>query len=338
MTVLACDLGGTRMKIGVVRAGQTLAQAVLPANSKCGLAPGLPEIKGAWMDLLAKLKLNLGDCSGISIAFPSLIDPQTGRVLAEYGKYADAMELDLRAWAKNEFDLPLAIENDARMAMVGEWLGGAGRGCDNLVMMTLGTGLGTSAIIEGRVLRGKHGQAGILGGHLTVNYRGRECHCRNVGCAEAEASTAFLTDLFKEQPGILESSLARAASLDYAAVFRLARRGDACAKAIRDHSLQVWASLAVNLIHAYDPEMVIIGGGIMASAKVILPFIQEHVRRCAHTPWGRVEVMASQLGDQATFAAAEWLLLEQAEQSFLKMKSPHRPKAAGAQDHRIFQR
>jgi glucokinase len=322
MTVLACDIGGTRMKIGIVRDGRVLAQTIVPANSKIGLKPNLPKLKAAWLELLAGLKIEAGDCAGISVAFASLIDVKCGRVLAEYGKYADAMDLDLRAWARQEFGLPLAIENDARMAMVGEWLAGAGRGFDNLVMITLGTGLGTAAIIDGVVLRGKHGQAGVLGGHFTVTTGGRKCNCGNVGCAEAEASTVFLPEIVKSRADYPASKLAQAKVLSYADIFRLAAEGDACSRAIRDHSLEVWSSLAVNLIHAYDPEILILGGGIMASAKAILPFIQNYVDRHAHTPWGQVRVQASELGDQAVFAASEWLLEEQMEWLAEKQLTP----------------
>lgn len=301
------------MKIGVVRHQEVLAQTIVPANSDMGIARGLPLLKQTWLSLLSKLKLSVSDCEGIVVAFASLVDPKSGRILAEYGKYTDAMELDLRAWARQEFGLPLAIENDARMAMVGEWLAGAGRGCENLVMITLGTGLGTSAIIDGQVLRGKHGQAGVLGGHFTVNYHGRACTCGNHGCAEAEASTAFLGEMLKDRPDFPSSALAKMAAPDFAAIFRLAAQGDACARAVRDHSLQVWSSLAVNLIHAYDPELVIIGGGIMASAEMILPIVRHYVNQHAHTPWGKVNVVASELNDHAVFAAAEWLLEEQSE-------------------------
>lgn len=310
MNVLACDLGGTRMKIGVIRDGRVLAQTVKPAKSKQGLAPHLPALKAAWLQLLKKLKLKPTDCAGVSVAFPSLVDPATGRVLAEYGKYADAMDLDLRAWAKAELGLPLAIENDARMALIGEWRLGAGRGSDNLVMMTLGTGLGTCAVIEGRVLRGRHGQAGVLGGHLTVRYGGRECSCGNLGCAEAEASTAFLGEVAANLPEWDSSPLRQAATLNYALVFKRAAAGDPCAVKLRDHSLRVWSSLAVNLIHAYDPEMLIIGGGI-AGADIVLPAIRDHVLRHAHTPWGKVRVVPSKLGDAAALVAGEWLLDEQ---------------------------
>jgi glucokinase len=310
MTILACDLGGTRMKIGVVRGGRVLAQAVEPSHSHLGLAPQLPVIKAVWRRLLTRLKMTLADCIGVSVAFPSLVDCATGRVLAEAGKFDDAMNLDLREWARTELGLPLLIENDARMALIGEWRFGAGQGCDNLVMLTLGTGLGVCAVIEGRVLRGKHGQAGVLGGHLTVRYGGRRCTCGNLGCAEAEASTAFLRSLAEESPAWDRSSLRTAATLDYARVFAHAAAGDTCAVAVRDHSLLVWGSLAVSLIHAYDPEILILGGGIMASGGEILPAIASHVNRHADTPWGKVRVVPSALGDQAALVAGEWLLRE----------------------------
>lgn len=309
MTVLACDLGGTRLKIGVVRDGRVLAQTVEPAHSHLGLAPQLPVLKAAWLRLLDGLKLTLGDCAGVTVAFPSLVDNSTGRILAEYGKYSDAPGLDLRAWAQTALGLPLAIENDARMALIGEWRAGAGQGCDNLVMVTLGTGLGVCALVEGRVMRGKHGQAGVLGGHLTVRYGGRRCSCGNLGCAEAEASTASLRQLAEGSWSWDQSSL-QSGELDYARVFAHAAAGDACAVAVRDHSLLVWGALAVSLIHAYDPEVLILGGGIMASAGQILPAITDHVNRHAHTPWGKVRVVSSALGDQAALVAGEWLLRE----------------------------
>ena len=87
-----------------------------------------------------------------------------------------------------------------------------------------------------------------------------------------------------------------------------ASSGDAAAKLLLAHSLQVWGALAVSLIHAYDPERLILGGGIMAGADVILPAIQQYVGAHAHTPWGKVQVVASQLGDDAALLAGPWLI------------------------------
>jgi len=308
MTILACDLGGTRMKIGVVREGRVLAQTTAPANSKADMATALSMLQNAWLHLLRELKLEVRDCAGISMAFPSLVDVKSGRVLADFGKYANAVKFDFRAWAQENFQSPLALENDARMALVGEWRHGAGRGSDNVATITLGTGLGTSAVIQGRLLRGQHGQAGVLGGHITVHYGGRDRTCGNIGCAEAEASTAFLCDMAVSLPEWNSSSLRKLATLNYASVFKQAEAGDACALKLREHSVRVWGTLAVNLIHAYDPEIVILGGGIMASAGVILPAIRGYVRKHANTPWGEVRVVAGELGDTAALLAGEWLL------------------------------
>ena len=311
MTALACDIGATRIKLGLIKEGQVLRHDMLRSHSEHALRERLPELADALRRLCRAGGVALADCRGVTMSVPSLIDVASGRLLAHYGRFRDMPSLDLRGWAKAELGLPLALENDARMAAVGEWRYGAGRGCDNLVMITLGTGLGTSVVMEGRIVRGSHGQAGCLGGHLTVRYGGRPCGCGNIGCAEAEASTAFLPELAKARPDFAVSALTREPALDFAAVFRHAAQGDKCAQALRDHSLQVWSSLAVNLIHAYDPELVILGGGIMASADVILPTVCEYVLRHAHTPWGRVRVVASELGDSAALVAGEWLLEEQ---------------------------
>lgn len=310
MTVLACDMGGTRIKLGLVRDGTLLATEVLPAHSDQPLRARLDAVASSFRRLCDDARVAIASCAGLGVSFPSLVDVASARVLDEHGKYRDAPGFDLRGWARETLGLPLAIENDARMALIGEWRCGAGRGCDNLVMITLGTGLGTSAVIEGRVLRGQHGQAGCLGGHLTVRYDGRRCTCGNIGCAEAEASTSVLSKLARESADFASSALSREPRVDYAAVFRLAEAGDACARSLRDHSLQVWAALAVSLVHAYDPERLILGGGIMASGEVILPFVQDYVHRHARTPWGKVRVAASERGDEAALLACEWLVNE----------------------------
>jgi glucokinase len=313
MKVLAADFGGTRIKLGVVAEGRVMASSVLPARARQGLARQLPLIRSTWLGLLESLDWQTTDCAGIGLSFPSLMEPGTGRVLDDFGKYRDAPRLDLRGWAGENMGLPLAIENDARMALLGEWRRGAGRGSDHVVMITLGTGVGTAAVVEGRLLRGGHGQAGVLGGHTTVRYDGEICGCGNVGCVEAEASTVVLGRWAERMPGWEASPLRRLSKVDYAAVFRWAGEGDGCATAVRDHSLRVWGALAVNLVHAYDPERVILGGGILASAESVRAAVEGWVRRHAHTPWGQVQVVVGELGDGAALVAAEDLVAEMLE-------------------------
>jgi glucokinase len=310
MNILAGDLGGRRIKLGVVCDGRVIASTVIPARADSPLPERLEAVAETLAGLCAGLGTTVGACAGIGLSYPSIIDTANARVVDHFGKYGDASAFDLRTWARQALGLPLAIDNDARMALIGEWRYGAGRGCDNVVMMTLGTGLGTAAVIKGEVLRGAHGQAGILGGHLTVQLGGNPCVCGNIGCAEAEASTWALERFARRHPDFPTSQLGQESPLDYAPLFRWAATGDPCAVALREHSLQVWGAAAVNLIHAYDPELLLLGGGIMASGDLILPRVREQIARHAHTPWGRVSVEASALGDHAALLACEWLVQE----------------------------
>jgi glucokinase len=310
VTILAADLGGTRIKLGVVREGVVLAREVLPVESRRGLAPQLPRLAEAFARLCAGAGVQMQDCAGLGMCFPGLVDPERQRVVATYGKYGDAADLDLPGWSREALGLPLLIENDVRIALLGEWRFGAGAGCDDLVMVTLGTGFGAAAMIGGQLLRGRHGQAGVLGGHFTVSLDGRHCSCGNVGCAEAEASSAYLPEIARARPEFPGSRLAAEPQIDYAAVFRLAAGGDTCALAIRSHSLRVWSAQMVNLIHAFDPVRVIVGGGVMSSAAVILPELRDYIRRHAHTPWGRVEVVPASLGDDFALLGSDVLVKE----------------------------
>ena len=311
MTTLAVDFGGRRIKLGLVRAGEVVALDVLLAEAERPLAERLPAVADALDRLCALHGVSRPERAGIGISYPSIVDTNSARILDHYGKFGDVAAFDFRAWAQSRFALPLAIDNDARLALIGEWRYGAGRGSNNLVIITLGTGLGTSALIEGQVLRGGHGQGGILGGHLTVQLGGRSCVCGNIGCAEAEASTGVLERIAQDHPHFPTSALIQEATLDYATLFRVAATGDRCASALVQHALQVWGALAVNLIHAYDPATLLVGGGVMGSAAVILPALQEYVRRHAHTPWGEVQIRGTELGDRAALLGCEWLVHEQ---------------------------
>lgn len=247
-------------------------------------------------------------CEGLALGFCGLADARIGRVVSTNKKYEDAPSIDFDTWCRQEFGLRFAIENDARMALLGERHAGAARGCDNVVMITLGTGIGGAAMIEGKLLRGKHAQAGCLGGHLPAKVGGRPCTCGAIGCLEAEASGWSLPFLASEWQGFSASKLAEQNNMDFKMLFELADAGDRVAVEVLEYCLKVWATGAVGLIHAYDPERIVMGGGVMRSAAVILPYIQAYVKQHAWTPWGKVEIVAAQLGNDAGLFGAIPLL------------------------------
>jgi len=166
-------------------------------------------------------------------------------------------------------------------------------------MVTLGTGIGTSVLIDGRPLRGKHHQAGVLGGHLVVEPNGRQCICGARGCYETQCGSWAIPEIVRAERDFTSSELSRRSQIDYATIFQLAIAGDALAIRMRNRALDWWGALLVTLIHSFDPERIVIGGGIMRSADVILPHLRKFVDDNAWTPWGRVELLPAELGNDA---------------------------------------
>ncbi len=305
---LAVDLGGSHATCAVVEEQRIRAAETVSLEAAAGLGGALPLIGEALGRVAAAAGVRTEGCRGLALGFCGIVDPLAGRVLSTNAKYEDAPDLDLVGWCRETLGVPLQIENDARLALLGERHAGAARGFDDVVAMTLGTGVGGVAMIGGRLLHGKHYQAGVLGGHLTARFDGRACTCGGVGCVEAEASTWALPGVCRGWPGFDGSALAEASRLDFQTLFALAEKGDPVATQVQDRCRRVWAAGAVSLVHAYDPEVLVIGGGVMRNPTAVLPFIAEHVHRHAWTPWGRVAVRAAALGERAALLGAVPLL------------------------------
>jgi glucokinase len=308
MSVLAVDLGGSHITCGLVSETQVLAAETVHVEDSQRLKTLLPSIASMLKNLLAEHGRASNGCSGIGFSFCGIVDVVHSRILSANGKYVDGPDLDLVSWAEREFGLPIRLENDARTALLGERYAGAGRGFDDIVMLTLGTGIGGAAMLGGQLIRSKHSQAGCLGGHLVIDYRGRRCSCGNVGCLEAEASSWALPGLCAAHPDFESSALGRLPHITFRDLFQLAALGDCCACQIRDQCIAAWAAGAVSLIHSYDPELVILGGGVMNAAEQIVPRVREHIVDHAWTPWGQVEVRVAALGCRASLLGAIPLL------------------------------
>lgn len=293
MRILAVDLGGTHASCALVENACILAREIVPL-------PGSPSLAAALSAIAEPLRRlhGLSPAEAIGFGFCGLVDSLRTRITSTNGKYIDGPEIDLSRWAIDTLGVPLRLENDTRLALLGECYAGAARGETDVVMFTLGTGIGGVAMIGGQLLRGKHEQAGVLGGHVPISLHGRRCTCGAMGCAESEASGWSLPLVARQWPGFGSSALA-ALNLDFENLFACSAGGDAVSREIVDHCLLVWGAAAVNAIHAFDPELLLLGGGVMRGSAVILPFIQDYVSTNAWTPWGKVRVRAAQLGNDA---------------------------------------
>lgn len=305
---LAIDLGGTKIKIGLVQAHVVVGSTSIDALSANGLRERLPHVKKAIIELLAQHNISLNDLAGLGMAVPGIVDSKQKRILSIDKKFGDAPEINFEEWCKEALGLKLSIENDARAALIGEWKFGKAKDYENVVLMTLGTGVGSSAVIEGKLLRGKHFTAGILGGHFIINYKGSQCNCGNKGCVETEASTWCIAAKAWNSKGFSQSKLSKETTIDFESIFRCAEDNDDLAKQLKEESLNVWSACAINLIHAYDPEIILLTGGIMASSDQIVPYIQQQTDERAWTPWGKVKIEAASFPATAALLGAGYLV------------------------------
>ena len=287
MPSLCIDFGGTVIKVGLLEGSHVLATRALPNN---GVEADLAATSNVARDMLADAGSRQGVVDGVAIAMPGVVDQRRGCLVAAHDKYGYVIDMDIRAWAAAEFGVPAALENDARSALMGEVAFGCAVGEDNAILVILGTGIGTAAMIGGRLFHGAHDHGGILGGHITVQLDGPACNCGNVGCAEVVASTWALERKLREHPQFSGSSwwgdrLARGG----VGIKDLLESQDlTVSRDILDQYLRAWGAVIVGLCHAYDPSLVIVSGGVMRSAETILPrlttYVHAHLWSSSHRP------------------------------------------------------
>lgn len=300
---IGIDLGGTRIKIGLVSGNNVLENKLIAANP-LGLESNLEGVRSEIDNLMHRS--HGFELKGIGFGFPGLVDPVAKKILSTNKKYDDALTVDLSTWVKKNWDVPLYLDNDARMAAIGEWKSGAATDTDNFISVTLGTGVGTAVVMDGKLLRGKHFQAGCLGGHFAVNYLGRICTCGNIGCLEAYASTWSIKERVIADQRYKTSLLSSTPVIDFENLFTAAKQNDPLAMDMKQDCFDAWSSGIISLIHAYDPDTVILGGGAMNNYEEILPYLTSKIHKYAWTPWGKVAVRPSLLMSNAGVIGAAY--------------------------------
>jgi glucokinase len=271
--ILAFDLGGTRLKAGLV-VGDRVEQLVAPDLEQPADAGGVvAQMVAVGRSLAAGQPL-----LAVGAAVKGIVGPAAGRIVEVNEPLRSLTGVDLGAKLRRAFGVPVAIENDARLFAYGELELGAGRGVANLVGVTLGTGVGVGVVRDGQVLNGERGVLGILGGHLSVDFEGPECDCGSRGCLELYVAGPRVAAMLAAEP------------VDSAALEQFTR---------------ALAIGIVNLVHAYDPDVVVIGGGLAHRSQLYLDAVREEVSRRAWTiPRGRVRIEVSTLGEQAALLGA----------------------------------
>ena len=282
---LGIDIGGTRMRAAVVSPdGQVLSRAECPTP-----ATSAPEAIVAQVAVIVRDATHgyePGAFTSAGVCAPGPLDAQRGIAIAT-PTIKGFLDYPLRDRIAAAIGLPTFLDHDGHAAAFGDWKFGAGRGHANMVFVTISTGIGGGAIVDGALHRGRRGMAAHVG-HMTIMPEGPRCACGNQGCWEAIAA------------GPAFSAAARDIGFaDGAAVFAAVRLGDETAvQLIAEQSRWLGIGL-VNLIHIYSPDIVVLGGGVVAGFDLMQPFLQMQIAQRAMPPFRDVPVVQGQLMDNA---------------------------------------
>jgi glucokinase len=268
---IGVDIGATAVKAAIVGVNGDLLES--------SRAPS-PRSASALHDFVhSVLKSAKQPVQGVGIGCKGIIDAESSRVKSLPGDLY-FLEGQLLSEVINVGNLPVCAENDARTALVAEVLWGAARGRRNVVLLTLGTGVGGAVLVDGAVLRGTGGSAGHIG-HVTVNPRGGLCICGNYGCLETYfSSRAIESDYFAHLHRAAPAKLSvgpTGTPPDTEAIFRAAADGDQSARCVLDRAFEYLAPAIVSFMHTFDPEIFILGGNIAAAGPQLLAPIQEKI-------------------------------------------------------------
>lgn len=307
MNSLCLDFGGSRIKLGLVSDGRVMVSEIVPIHTGLQMNEALGQIFPA---ITALLKQSVEPVKGIGIAFPGLVDPEKKRIVSINDKYPDAGTFDFGHWAREMYGLPVEIENDANAALLGETTFGCAAGATDAVMLILGTGVGTAALMDGRLVRGKHFQAGCMGGHFVVHPGGRACTCGGHGCVEAYASTWALPNLAREQPDFPQSGLSTETMMDFKILEKWVNRRDPLALRLLAEMNACWGACLVSLVHAYDPEVLILSGGVIKFGDKVVTPLSEAVRKDVCAGSVTLKILVAQNPEQSVLLGLHKRILE----------------------------
>jgi glucokinase len=278
---IGVDIGGTGIKAAIVDIRGELLESFCEPS---------PRSTSALRDFVGSVvKCAKAPVRGIGVGCKGIIDANSTRVKSSPGDLC-FLEGQLLSEVIGAGDVPVCAENDARAALIGEVLWGAARGRRNVVMLTLGTGVGGAVLVDGVVLHGAGGAAGHLG-HTTIDPRGGLCICGNYGCLETHfSSRAIESDYWAHMHRAAPAKLSISSTGEVPnpeAIFRAAADGDECARYVVDRALEYLGAALVSFLHTFDPEIFILGGNIVAAGPQLIAPIQDKIARRTRTLLGR---------------------------------------------------
>ena len=291
------DIGGTAVKLGIVdETGKVLCKGEQSVNFDGYQTPVLDTVRKAAKEFLTAQAIPVENLSGIGVSATGQIDSRKGIVAGTCGNFPNYIGSPIKAALEQDFGLPVTVANDANCMTLGEvWVGGA-QGYTDVIGVTLGTGVGGGILTGGRLLEGARGLGGEMGHYRTHAQHGLLCTCGAVGCWEQYASTtALVRGAHAIDPNLKDGR----------AIFAAAEAGNPLVLDLIERWTDEIAQGLAGMVHIFNPQLILIGGGVSAQEKFLIEPVAAKVRRSIMPAFAEgLEIRAAQLHNDAGMVGA----------------------------------
>lgn len=292
------DLGGTAIKYGICSAkGEILHESQCPTQADQPAEVILNDLLTAAREAIDIAQKNGTPISAIGMGTPGSVNVESGTLMGNTPNFKLWKNVKIKPWLESRLNLPVWIDNDANMMAFGEARYGAGDGASNVACITLGTGIGGGIVIDNKLFRGSN-YAGSELGHMSIRYDGVRCRCGGIGCWEMYASaTAMIENYNRLKPNEeIESTIT---------IFQRYNAGEPEATRVIDEEIQIVSIGVANMLNIFNPQVIIIGGGVSEAGDWFVEAIAEKALPLAMaSATANVRIVRARLGNKAGLLGA----------------------------------
>lgn len=313
MYYVGIDLGGTKIAAGLVdEKGRLIHKDSIPTGKHRPYQEIVKDMAMLVREIIKDADIDISSVKSVGIGSPGTADDKNG-ILVYANNLTNFVNVPLRSEMQKYIDLPIILDNDANCAALAESVAGAAKDVKNSVTITLGTGVGSGVVIDGKVYSGFNYSAAEMG-HMVIELEGEPCTCGRKGCWEAYASATGLIEhtirAAKENPDSLINKLVNGdiSLIDAKTAFDAAKQGDKTGQAVVDKYIYYLAEGLINVINIFAPEILVIGGGISKEGEYLLKPLREIVYKYVYfKEEPQTEIKAAQMGNDAGIIGAAML-------------------------------
>ena len=299
---IAVDIGGTQIRVAILN---EQFEILGRESGSTGFGSDPLTVCDNMMNMIHSLvtELQLNKVLGVGVSAPT-VAKKTGKLINP-PNLPHWNGFSITDFIRDELNIPVTASNDASLAALGESRFGAGVGVQDMLYYTLSTGVGGGIIVDGKLYEGRAGFGGELG-HITVNPQGLICNCGNRGCLEAYASGPSIVRAVRKAVEMGKSTcLPNEATISAKDIFDASLAGDSVSREIVEEAGKYLAIGITSAMHMFEPERIVIGGGVSAGFDQMMPYIDQHISKHAMAHfYGKMDIRLSELGDDSALIGA----------------------------------